>query len=236
MLRDLKDDGVIFAKSEKVRKTTYKEQAYKLIREAILYQRLKAGKIYSQEALCEELGASRTPIREALLELQKEGYLVFCRGKGIKIVSLDQEAIREILEARLYLERITAKLAAERADKEDMRYIEACLLSEHEDLIIHREKNDMAKSYQLDHQFHRAVAKASHNRQIYNMLDNILNMYLRFETQTVYHNASSANSILEEHDAIFHSVANHEAEKAEEAAEHHLLRAYRRTLKEYWKE
>ena len=62
----------IFSGHGQIKTPTYKEQAYRLIKEAILYQRFQADTIYSQEAICQELGISRTPVREALLELQKE--------------------------------------------------------------------------------------------------------------------------------------------------------------------
>ena len=52
---------------------SYKEQAYRLIKEAILFNRFRVGAIYSQDDICKELGISRTPVREALLELQKDG-------------------------------------------------------------------------------------------------------------------------------------------------------------------
>lgn len=48
---------------------TMKQQAYELIKDAILYRRLQIGITYSQDALCSELNISRTPVREALLEL-----------------------------------------------------------------------------------------------------------------------------------------------------------------------
>lgn len=65
---------------------SFKEQAYALIKDAILFNRFRVGAIYSQEAICTELGISRTPVREALLELQKDGYVSFCRGKGVQVV------------------------------------------------------------------------------------------------------------------------------------------------------
>ena len=104
----------IFSGHGQIKTPTYKEQAYQLIKEAVLYQKFQTNAIYSQEAICQELGISRTPVREALLELQKEGYIHFCRGKGIQIVELDDKAIRDILEMRLYLEGIVAELAAKR--------------------------------------------------------------------------------------------------------------------------
>ena len=105
----------IFSGHGQIKTPTYKEQAYRLIKEAILYQRFQADTIYSQEAICQELGISRTPVREALLELQKENYIRFCRGKGIQIVSLDDQAIHDILEMRIYLALAGAVLAAQRA-------------------------------------------------------------------------------------------------------------------------
>ena len=67
--------------TRKIHTETYKNQAYDLIKNAILYNRFRVDAIYSQEAICTELGISRTPVREALLELQKEGYVSFARGR-----------------------------------------------------------------------------------------------------------------------------------------------------------
>ncbi|MBQ4426060.1 MAG: GntR family transcriptional regulator [Lachnospiraceae bacterium] len=224
----------IFSEYGQIRKPTYKEQAYRLIKEAILYQKFQPDKIYSQEAICQELGVSRTPVREALLELQSEGYIVFCRGKGIQIVTLDDKSIHDILEMRLYLEITAAHLAAMRADKKDLAYIEQCLKACYDNLDENNESRDIAVSYRLDHQFHRAVALAAHNELLCTTLDNVLDLYLRFEVQTVYHNVFYANAIMEEHRAIFEAVSQHDQMKASFCAQTHLEDAYRRTLSKYW--
>ena len=70
-----------FSEYGRIRTLTYKDQAYELIKQAILYQKFEMNNIYSQETICQALGISRTPVREALLELQKDGYVRFCRGK-----------------------------------------------------------------------------------------------------------------------------------------------------------
>ena len=77
--------------TRKIHTETYKNQAYDLIKNAILYNRFRVDAIYSQEAICTELGISRTPVREALLELQKEGYVSFARGKGVKVVPVTEQ-------------------------------------------------------------------------------------------------------------------------------------------------
>ena len=197
----------IFSGHGQIKTPTYKEQAYRLIKEAILYQRFQADTIYSQEAICQELGISRTPVREALLELQKENYIRFCRGKGIQIVSLDDQAIHDILEMRIYLEMAGAELAAQRATKSDLDYIRECLEANQR----HHSTDNIIQNYRIDHQFHRSVAKAAHNALLYNTLDDVLNHYLRYE-----------------------AVKNRNAQQARQAAASHLENAYRRTLGNYW--
>ncbi|MCR4629809.1 MAG: GntR family transcriptional regulator [Clostridium sp.] len=215
---------------EKAKTLTYKEQAYKLIKEAILYHKLEINRIYSQEAICEQLGISRTPVREALLELQNEGFIHFCRGKGIKVVELDDKSIYEILEMRYYQEAIAARLAARRATEEDLKRIKEALDENKGDM----NSKDIIHCYQLDHQFHRAVVMASHNSLLNKSLDEVLNHYLRFEVLTVYQSSASAEKIIEEHNAIYQSILNHDEDAAEKAAKKHLNDAYHRTLSRYW--
>ena len=222
----------IFSGHGQVKTPTYKEQAYKLIKEAVLYQKFKPDAIYSQEAICQELGISRTPVREALLELQKEGYLLFCRGKGIQIVSLDQKAIHDILEMRVYLEKATAELAARRATEADVNEIAVCLDAQHQ----HLNSQDINLCYRLDHAFHRAVARASHNDLLYQALDEVLDHYLRFEVLTIYESYSGASAIWTEHNAIYSAIRAHDPAEAYKAAELHLQDAYKRTLEQYWHE
>ncbi len=220
--------------SGQIKKPTYKEQAYRLIKEAILYQRFPPGAVYSQEAICQQLGVSRTPVREALLELQNEGYIRFNRGKGIQIIALEDKDIHDILEMRLYLEMTAARLAADNASKKDIKYIKECLDACYRNLDKNYETKDIAKSYRLDHQFHRAIAIASHNALLCQILDNVLDLYLRFEVQTVYNNTFFAQAIMDEHSSIYHSIAEHDADKSAHSAYTHLNDAFHRTLEKYW--
>lgn len=224
-------DG-IFSGHGQIKTPTYKEQAYKLIKEAVLYQKFQSDAIYSQEAICQELGISRTPVREALLELQKEGYIRFCRGKGIQIVSLDQQSIHDILETRIYQEMAAAELAAKRATESDIALIAECLKKHHESL----NSQDIDLCYRLDHEFHRAVAKAAHNDLIYQAINEVLDHYLRFEVLTIYKSYGGANAIWTEHNALYEAIKAHDPKRANSAAENHLRDAYRRTLGKYWHE
>ena len=135
---------------------SYKEQAYRLIKEAILFNRFRVGAIYSQDDICKELGISRTPVREALLELQKDGYVSFSRGKGVQVVPVSDRDARDILETRMYIECINAKLAANRAAQRDLQAMRESLDRLRDQLST----RDGQHLYRLDHIFHRAVAAA----------------------------------------------------------------------------
>ena len=65
---------------------TYTTQTYNYLRAAILNRELREGEVYSQDQISARLNISRTPVREALLALQKEGYIRFLRGRGFEVV------------------------------------------------------------------------------------------------------------------------------------------------------
>ena len=167
---------------------SYKEQAYRLIKEAILFNRFRVGAIYSQDDICKELGISRTPVREALLELQKDGYVSFSRGKGVQVVPVSDRDARDILETRMYIECINAKLAANRAAQRDLQAMRESLDRLRDQLST----RDGQHLYRLDHIFHRAVAAATQNRLLYRECELLLDHYLRFEVKSVYNNSIDA--------------------------------------------
>lgn len=211
---------------------SYKEQAYRLIKDAILFNRFRTGAVYSQENICKELGISRTPVREALLELQKDGYVIFARGKGVQVAPVSDSDAHDILEMRMYIERLGARLAGSRATPEDLKAME-------ESLALLRSKLDTRDGqhlYRIDHVFHRGVAAAAHNRLLYRQCEVLLDHYLRFEVKSVYNNSIDAKIVFDEHVAIYDAIAAKSPERAEQAMVRHLSNSYRRTVSRYWKE
>lgn len=211
---------------------TYKEQAYSLIKEAILFQRIRSGELYSQEDICNELGISRTPVREALLELQREGYIQFNRGKGIKVVQITEDEAKSILEMRINNEMFGAKLAAARATAEQLGIIEERLHQMRADASC----GDIIQMYKLDCAFHRAIMEASQNTWLLKSVENLRDHFLRFENKIAFDALATTREILQEHTAIYEAVAAHDGEKAEKAMKEHMVSAFRRTAWQYYKE
>lgn len=212
-------------------KPSYKDIAYERIKDAILFNRFRIGAIYSQESICRELGISKTPLREALLELQTDGYVSFCRGRGVLIQPVSYEKAHDILETRITMEPICAQLAAQRADEEDRQKMKNLLTSLQEGLP----SEDGQRLYRIDHSFHRMVIKASHNEMFYRFLDVILDHYLRFEVKSVYNNSIDARKVYMEHRKVYEAIAAGDEKKAYKAMETHLKNSFARTLPDYWK-
>lgn len=222
----------LFGEHEEGAALSYKDQAYRLIKDAILFNRFRTGAIYSQENICNELGISRTPVREALLELQKDGYVSFARGRGVQVVPVSDHDARDILEARMYAERANARLAGSRATDADKEHLKRSLDQLGEQL----DSRDGQRLYRLDHVFHRSVAAAAHNRLMYRNTEILLDHYLRFEVKSVYNNSIDSKIVFEEHVAIYDAIVAGSAERAEQAMARHLSNSYHRTVSRYWDE
>ncbi len=220
----------IFSNNQTIVTPTYKEQAYRLIKESILYQRLQTGEIYSQEAICSELGISRTPVREALLELQKEGYIRFNRGKGVSVVALTAKEARDIMEIRIYNEQIGARLAALRATDQDLQIMKRNI----DEMLNNVSCGDYKILYELDRSFHRAIFFASGNVWALRVVEDLRDHFLRLETKIQMQERNICEQIIHEHTLVYDAIKSHNAEKAVEAIKDHLIQACKRTVKQYY--
>ena len=205
---------------------TMKQQAYELIKDAILYRRLQIGITYSQDALCSELNISRTPVREALLELQQEGYIAFMRGKGIQVIPVTRKRAQDIVEARYYLELSGARLAAQRRTAAQIEALEQLLL-EQESRCHDRA---VRASYQLDRKFHHEIFLASGNTWMQEGIEKLRDHFLRIETQSAFDSPEQAEHVILEHSGILTAICAGNEKRAEEAMRYHLDCTAKRTL------
>ena len=203
---------------------TYKEQAYELIKEAIIYQRFSIGEIYSQESICNELGISRTPVREALLELQKAGYIKFHRGRGISILPVTNDEVKSILEMRIYNERYSARLAARRITEADLKRLRQVLVQMEDKL----ETSDSEELYEMDRYFHHILLEAGKNIWLLKIVEDLRDNFLRFENRTIFRELQVRHQVLTEHKHIYDRIASRDEEGADRAMEQHLSQTYHR--------
>jgi DNA-binding GntR family transcriptional regulator len=144
------------------RKTGYvplTDRAYRELEEMIVTLRLLPGALLSEHALAQRLKIGRTPIREALQRLAREGLVVIMPRRGIRVSDIDLGMQLRLMEVRREIERLMARLAAERANEEERReFIEIA-----DDMLKAGAINDDIAFYRLDQRFNNLVATSARN-------------------------------------------------------------------------
>ena len=127
-----------------------REVVCETLREAIVDGVLKPGERLMEIQLAEELGVSRTPVREAIRKLELEGFVVMIPRRGTYVADMSIKDINEVYEVRTALDVLAAGLAAERITEEELEQMERLLVQIGEYI----EQGDMDKIVEVDSQFH----------------------------------------------------------------------------------
>jgi DNA-binding GntR family transcriptional regulator len=141
------------------RKESLTDQAYKGLEERIVTLRLEPGAVLSESALAAELGFGRTPIREALQRLSREGLVVILPRKGILVSEINPRKQLLVLEVRRELERLMARTGAIRSTQAERAEFHE--IAEGMERASH--DNDDIAFMRYDQQLNSLVAKAAHN-------------------------------------------------------------------------
>lgn len=156
------------------------EAAYQFIRSRIISGEYGSGDALATKRLAEVIGVSRTPIRDALRQLEAEGLVQINPRHEARVKRADLNSIRDIWELRIALETHAAALAAKRHRAEDIERIERPLVIAKEALKAftpttneRSKRNNHLKFAESDVQFHLAIAEASGNHLIKNELNRI---------------------------------------------------------------
>jgi DNA-binding GntR family transcriptional regulator len=141
------------------RAETLTEQAYRMIEEQIVTLRLKPGEILSEQMLSATCGIGRTPIREALQRLAREGLVMILPRKGILVSDLNPRHQLLLLEVRRELERLLSRAGAERATPEQREK----MLEIARGMDAAAKTNDDIAFMRLDRALNQLMVEAAHN-------------------------------------------------------------------------
>ncbi len=146
------------------------KMAYNALRDSILSNTLTSGTIYNEKNLAQQLGISRTPVREALLELSSQGLVAFLPRKGVVINSFKEADINEIFELRHIIETHAFKTACIQSDTADLTEMERCLENQRRIAI---KSGDITRFMEMDRAFHMAFARLTGNKRLISIMENI---------------------------------------------------------------
>lgn len=157
------------------------DQAYSKLRERIIFRDVRAGQSFDEQTLSRQLNIGRTPVREAVQRLAREGLLTIIPRKGIIVSDIGLETVREMFEARLPCEAQIARLAAQRATPDEIDRIHLTL-SDADRLIDERRFRELLLA---DEQFHLSLASAAKNKLLYDILARLYSLGVPFWCQTL---------------------------------------------------
>nr|WP_232307062.1 GntR family transcriptional regulator [Sphingomonas sp. Y57] len=191
-----------------------------LIRQAILSGELAPGERLSVPELARRLGVSRTPARESLLLLEREGLVVPRSSAGMAVIAGGREEILDLLDIREGLEIMTARRAAERIDAAGVARLEA-ILADHEAAL---EDGDLARHVELDAGFHAAIREAAGNDRLARQLGQIELQLRVLNGRLSRAEGWSGRAVLGDHAAIARAIAARDADAAERYMRAHIER------------
>ncbi|WP_038072209.1 GntR family transcriptional regulator [Thermus scotoductus] len=208
--------------SKPIVRTTLAQEAYRVLRRAILNRTYPPGTKLVVRELAEGLGLSPTPVKEALAALEKEGLVQAIPHRGYIVPKPDLEAIREIYELREVLEGLAARLATLRASPE----LTQRLRSLYQKQVQSAEEGDLEGYGDLDLAFHRALWEAAKNRRLLRAAES-LDGQVRLLISTSAAVPGRLPSALEEHREILEALTASDPEACEVRMRHHIRNAWR---------
>lgn len=203
-----------------------REVVCETLRNAIVAGVLKPGERLMEIQVAEELGVSRTPVREAIRKLELEGFVVMIPRRGTYVSDLSIKDINEVYEVRTALDVLAAGLAAERITEEEMEQMERLLVQIGEYI----EQNDMEKIVEADSQFHDILYRASRNERLVGIINNLREQLTRFRSLSMSY-PGRLKEMLGEHTRLVEALGRRNVTLAQNLASEHMANAEQTLLK-----
>ena len=203
-----------------------------ILKDMIANQRFGPGVRVNVEQIAKEVGASRTPVWEAVHRLIQEGLLENLPNRGVFMASLTPIVAIELYTVREVLEGLAARLAINNTDEKLIKKMSKCI--EEQKRVV--EKQDLTGYSRLDYDFHALVYEASGNRILQEMLEAVKNKMRPIAT----HISPVLSLLYEDHVKILEAFRSKDPEKAEDAFREHNLQMIEQIKKsaetDDWKE
>ena len=155
---------------------TLREKIADSIREAIVKGTLKPGERVSEPELAERFGISRTPIREAIRQLESEGFLTAVPRKGAVVSPITEKDVKEFYAIKGVLEGYAARVATSKLTQRDITRMKTL----NEQLERYAQEGDVKNLFKAHNEFHEIFVKACGNERLYQLTKNLVQQFQRF--------------------------------------------------------
>jgi DNA-binding GntR family transcriptional regulator len=204
-----------------------RSRVFSQLQNDILNGLYESGDSLIETKLSEEMGVSRTPIREALRQLELEGLVQSIPNKGVIVKGITEQDIRDIYTIRMLIEGLAARWAAEKATPQELEELkEAVELEE-----FYTAKNDRNHLIQFDSKFHDIIFRASKSKPLMHTLSTF-HHYVQRARGISMMSPGRAAEVLEEHRAILQAIVDRDPFKAEKLTTEHVRNASSNLIKQ----
>ncbi len=213
-------------KQEVTDKYSLRGRVFNKLREDILGGKYEDHEELKEAAIGEEMGVSRTPVREAFRQLELEGLIQIIPNKGAYVTRITEKDVKDIYMIRSLLEGLCARLATEKISKEQMDEMEENVyLAE-----FHAGKGHLDQLAQLDNRFHDILYEACDSKILEHQLKAFHQYVLRVRKKTLA-SVNRGPKSNEEHKQILEAIKAGDADLAEDLANRHMINAYENMVK-----
>ena len=206
-------------------RATLTSRALDALRAAIVDGRLEAGERYSVAQLAERFGVSRTPVREALLVLERQGVVRFERNRGVRVLETTAHDLEEVFVLRLLLEVPATRRACDQLTRNDLAGLDRELKA----MARLAKEGDEAAFMAHDKRFHEIILRASGNRRLATIVSQLRD-FVRFRGASTVGRSRDMQAILSEHVVVLDALRGRDAKAAAAAMRAHLVETGRLLL------
>ncbi len=198
-------------------KYSLRGRVFHKIREDILKGRYKQNDAIKELQISKELGVSRTPVREALRQLELEGLVTIIPNKGAVVSGINAKDIRDIYAIRSLIEGLSAEWAAENITETQLAEMEEIIfLSE-----FHLAKGHIDQIYELDNKFHEMLYEISSSKILRHVLSDF-HHYVQRVRKSSLTSPERASKSISEHKAILEALRHHDGDQASRLTNIHV--------------
>jgi len=191
--------------------------ALRMLRHSILTNELTTGVIYNEKALAGDLGISRTPVREALLELSTKKLVKFLPQKGLIINTFSEIDIKNVFEIRTALEIFSIKKICSKLNKKDIARLNAYINNQKKAA----QADDKAAFMEADNHYHIGFTDITNNNYLIEMMQNLRDLMHLMGSRAIDLDGRM-QQVVKEHENIMDAVARGDAPKATREMIEHL--------------
>jgi len=207
----------LFSKLKSFTKPILRDEVYLSIKEAILTGEFAPGERISIGRLLQEIGFSPTPIREALLKLEQEGFVSRLPRGGFVVSRFTQKDIDQIFDIRSLLESYAVGLAIQNIKKEDILWLERNI-KESEQFIQKKEMNKVSK---LNTEFHDYLNRLSENERLLSIINELRDQIFQFRS-AILRVPLKAKISIDHHKKMVDAIKKRDVQLLKKLAQEHI--------------